>query len=182
MPRYGATIHPLVVEVTHRQIRTLRVIYIIMNLLLAVLLGLALWLGGPADFSYFHEFDWIKLFLAVTALVLLGLVVPFSRNRLIKPEKILEVGPQDLKKLGLPENIDERIGRQALFLSRYTAGCVATWGICEAVGLYGLMTGMMGASGWITGLFFAAPAFTMALLPPSSSSVFTALDTFNQVE
>lgn len=175
MQKTSASIHPLVLKVTERQLRTLKLIYIMMAVVLAVLLVVTLWLGGPADFSYFEEFYWIKLALAVAGAILLGAVVPFARSRLMKPERIRSVGPQEFQKLGLPEEIDERIGRQALYLSRYTAGCVVTWGISEAVGLYGLMVGMMGSAAWITGLFFAAPAFTLAFLPPSRADVTKAL-------
>ncbi len=178
MQAHAPTVHPLVLDVANRQLRILKLIYAMMALVLAVLLGISLWLGGPAEFSYFAEFHWITLALAAASVILLGAVVPFSRSRLMNPERVRAMGTEEFQKLGLSEQMDESIGRQALFLSRYTAGCVATWGVCEAVGLYGLMAGMMGASNWVTGLFFAAPAFTMAFLPPSGLSVFKALESF----
>jgi hypothetical protein len=72
---------------------------------------------------------------------------------------------------GVPEEVETNLGRQAVFLTRYTAGCVIAWGLGASVGLYGLVVRMLGASAPVAGAFLAASVFVTFLLPPRANWV-----------
>ncbi len=170
-------IHPLVEQVAERQLRSLKIIYGVLGLLLAAILVVTLVLGDPLG-PQAADMLWLEAALAGLSLLLLALVVPLTRRKMLSTGRLKRADPKELTQVGLPEGIDPRIGRQAVYLTRYTAGCVITWGLCVSVGLYGLVARMMGSSGLVTGGFFAAAAFVLLLLPPQRGRMFSALAEF----
>jgi hypothetical protein len=159
--------NPIVLEVLLKQIRSLRRIYLVMLacILAIVVATLAL---GPPGMTVVHSSTlyWAELGLALLAILLVGLVMPLARRRLLDPERVRTAEADMLKAWGLSEQVEPTIGRQAVYLTRYTAGCVISWGLAASVGLYGLVAGMLGAHAAVTGLFLAASIFTLLLLPP----------------
>jgi len=173
-----ASLHPLVVEVADRQFSALKGIYLVLAGLLLAILVTTIILGAPFDSGGSAGLWWIEALLAGLSVLLLGLVMPLARRRFMGTDRLQKASAEDLQAAGLPAGIDLRICRQALYLTRYTAGCVITWGLCSAVGLYGLVARMMGAGALETGLFFALAAFAMALLPPDRARLTAALEGF----
>ncbi|MBN2496561.1 MAG: hypothetical protein JXR96_18350 [Deltaproteobacteria bacterium] len=158
-------LHPVVAEVLAHQLRSLRWIYGIMAALLAAIVLVAVLIGPPMGAEHGRRW-WIEAGLAALAACLLAVVLPLSRRRLLRPERVLRAGRQQLTGWGLPEDIDLRLGRQAVYLTRYSAGCVLSWGLAAAVALYGLVALMLGTSMYFAGAYFAAATFVLVLLPP----------------
>jgi hypothetical protein len=80
--------------------------------------------------------------------------------------------PAQLKAWGLPDHVLQvSVGRQAVYLTRYTAGSVLSWGLCASVGLYGLVARMLGAPGLLAASFLAATVAVMVLLAPRAAVV-----------
>lgn len=171
-------LHPLVEQVAERQLASLKIIYCVLAGLLVAILIVTLVLGDPLGPDLAAEVVWLEATLAGLSLLLLALVVPLSRRKMLATDRLRRADPQELTRVGLPEGIDPRIGRQAVYLTRYTAGCVISWGLCVSVGLYGLVARMMGSTGLVTGAFFAASAFVLLLLPPQRDRMFSALAEF----
>jgi hypothetical protein len=174
----SASLHPLVSEVSQRQFKTLKLIYLVLTILLMAILVVTLVLGSPMDSSSMGGLLWLEALLAGLSLAMLGLLIPLARKRLLSTERLAKATEQELSSAGLPEGIDPRIGRQAVYLTRYTAGCVITWGLCTAVGMYGLVARMMGAGALETGGFFAVATFVLVLLPPDRCKLNSALESF----
>ena len=174
----AAGLHPLVEQVAARQLATLKIIYLVLGGLVMAVLVVTLVLGDPLGPDASAGLWWLEALLAGMSLILLALVVPLARRRLLGTARLRDADAQELARVGLPEGLDLRIGRQAIYLTRYTAGCVISWGLCVAVALYGLVARMMGASGLQAGLFFAAAAFVLILLPPQRARMRSALEEF----
>jgi len=174
-----SALHPLVAEVAERQHRLLRIIYAALAGLLLAALATTLLLDPPAlDLdvpSLGDPFAWITWSLLCFAGILLGVCLPFVRSRLLAVARVQTADRRLLQAAGLPEDIDPTIGRQALYLTRFTAGMVLSWGLGAAVGLYGLVARMLGANALATGVFFALSALTLALLPPDRRRLERAL-------
>jgi hypothetical protein len=170
-----SALHPRVAEVAAGQLRTLRGIYIGLGGLILAILIATLVLGAPLRGGAEGTW-WIELALGLLSLLLLGLLLPLLRRRLLGTARLQRLDAAALERLGLPAELDRRIGRQAVYLTRYTAGCVVSWGLCAAVALYGLVVRMLGAGAWETGGFFALAVFVLALLPPQRQRLFAALE------
>jgi hypothetical protein len=178
-PPPAAGLHPLVRQVTERQLRSLGFIRLGLGALTLAMLASALWLGAPLDAGLgLGAPGWLEAGLGGFGLALLAGVVPLARRRLLDPARVQAAGAAQLEAWGLPPDVPLRVGRQAVYLTRYTAGCVVAWGLASAVGLYGLMAGLLGASVWVTGALFAAAAFTQVLLPPERARLVATLESF----
>jgi hypothetical protein len=172
-------LHPLVREVAARQLRALAGIHLGLGGLTGVMLGSALWLGAPLDLGLGPASPgWFELMLGALAVGLLAFGVPLSRRRLLAPALVQRADRARLEAWGLPEDVPLRVGRQAVYLTRYTAGCVVAWGLASAVALYGLMASLLGASPWVVGALFGAAAFTLVLLPARKGPLVRTLEAF----
>jgi hypothetical protein len=159
--------NPVVAEVVEKQIKSLKWIYAVMAVTVLGTFAVTLVLGSPAgDGSESGILLWTQLGLGVFGALLLGLLLPIVRARLLNPDRVRNATGEQLANWGLPENIDPQIGRQAVYLTRYTAGSVITWGLAAATGLYGLVARMLGSTPLVSGLFLAAAVFVLVLLPP----------------
>ncbi len=157
----------IVASVLDRQMRSLRRIYLVMILCVLGIIVATLALGVGAGLPLQSgTLLWAELFLGGFSVLLLGLVMPLVRRRLLSSSRLRAAGPEMLKAWGVPEDIQPAIGFQAVYLTRYTAGCVISWGLTASVGLYGLVAGLLGADPMIAGLFLAASVFVMLVLPP----------------
>jgi hypothetical protein len=123
-----------------------------------------------------HLLFWAEVALGALAAVLLALVMPVARRRLLDPERVRRADPAALKSWGVSAEIDPAVARQAVYLTRYTAGCVISWGLSASVALYGLVAGMLGTHPAITGAFLAASVFALLMLPPVESRVRLVLE------
>jgi len=166
-----------VLQVTERQLRSLGLIRLGLGGLTLAMLASALLLGAPLAAGLGAP-GWLEAGLGGLALVLLAGAVPLARRRLLAPARVLLADRAQLEAWGLPADVPLRVGRQAVYLTRYTAGCVVAWGLGSAVGLYGLLAGLLGASPWVTGSLFAGAAFTLVLLPPERARLLSALEAF----
>ncbi len=161
--------HPIVAEVVEKQIKSLKWIYAVMAFTVAGTFAVTLVLSAPADASGGSGILlWTQLGLGAFGALLLGLVLPLARARLLNPDRVKNATGEQLANWGLPDDIDPQIGRQAVYLTRYTAGSVISWGLAAATGLYGLIARMLGSPPIISGLFLAAAVFVLVLLPPRS--------------
>lgn len=159
--------NPLVAEVLEKQMRSLRRIYLVMGILVLGIIVATLILGTRTGLTLQSAtLLWAQGILGLLSLLLLALVLPLVRSRLLDSKRVRDAGPEMLKAWGVPADIEPNIGFQAVYLTRYTAGCVISWGLTASVGLYGLVAGMLGASPWVAGLFLAAAVFVLLLLPP----------------
>ena len=157
----------IVAEVVEKQIKSLKWIYAVMSLTVVATLIVTLVLDSPAEAAPESSILlWTQLGLGVFGALLLGLLLPIVRARLLNPDRVKNASPEQLANWGLPDNIDPQIGRQAVYLTRYTAGCVVSWGLAAATGLYGLVARMLGSTTLIAALFLAAAVFVLVLLPP----------------
>ena len=164
--------NPVMEEVLARQLRSLKRIYLVMCVLCAGVVVAALVLGGPAGrLAGQTTLWWAQAALGLLGAVLLAVVVPLSRRRLLDPGRVREAGPDLLRSWGLSEAIAPQIARQAVYLTRFTAGCVVSWGLAASVALYGLVASLLGAHPAVTGAFLAAAVFTLLLLPPGAGQV-----------
>jgi len=158
---------PIVAEVFEKQLKSLRRIYLVMNGCLVGIIVVTLVLGSRDGVPLkSNTLLWAQISLAGFSVLLLGLVLPLIRRRLLSSKRVQKAGPEMLKAWGVPEEIHPVIGAQAVFLTRYTAGCVISWGLTASVGLYGLVAGMLGADPAVAGLFLAGSVFVMLILPP----------------
>jgi len=172
-------LHVLVRQVAERQLHALGLIRLGLGGLTLVMLASALVLGAPLDAGLGLGAPlWLEGGLVGLGALLLAVAVPLSRRRLLAPARVQAADREQLEAWGLPKDVPLRVGRQAVFLTRYTAGCVVAWGLASAVGLYGLMAGLLGASAWVTGVLFAAAAFTLVLLPAERARLFAILEEF----
>jgi len=175
----GSGLHPIVLQVAERQLRALGLIRLGLGGLTLAMLASALLLGAPLDAGLgLAAPGWLEGGLLGLGALLLAGAVPFSRRRLLAPRRVQAADRAQLEVWGLPKDVPLRVGRQAVYLTRYTAGCVVGWGLGSAVGLYGLMAGLLGASAWVTGLLFAAAVFTLVLLPADRARLFATLEEF----
>jgi hypothetical protein len=159
--------NPIVAEVVDKQIKSLKWIYAVMSVTVLGTFLVTLLLDSPADpGSGTNILLWTQLGLGVFGALLLGLILPIARARLLNPDRVKNASDEQLATWGLPKNIDPQIGRQAVYLTRYTAGSVISWGLSAATGLYGLVARMLGSTPLISGLFIAAAVFVLVLLPP----------------
>lgn len=164
--------NPVIEEVLTRQLRSLKRIYLVMVFLCAAIVAATLALGDPAGrLAAQTTLWWAQAGLGLLGLLLLAVVVPLSRSRLLDPGRVRAAGPALLRSWGLSEAIAPQIARQAVFLTRYTAGCVVSWGLAVSVALYGLVASLLGACPAATGAFLAASVFTLLLLPPRAERV-----------
>jgi hypothetical protein len=172
--------HPLVTQVAQRQLRSLRFIYGAMLIMAAGLLLAALLLGPPEEFAWgVGGFATAELVLGGIVLVLLAVAVPLTWGRLASPARVLAADRAQLVRWGLPAELDPAVGRQAVFLTRYSAGCVIAWGLCVSVDLYGLLARLLGGAAWLVGLFFAASTFALLLLTPRAGPMQDGLERMN---
>ena len=159
--------NPIVAEVVEKQIKSMKWIYGVMAFTVLATFVITLLLDTPdaagADSGILL---WTQLGLGVFAALLLGLILPITRARLLNPNRIKNASEEKLASWGLPKNIDPQIGRQAVYLTRYTAGSVISWGLAAATGLYGLVARMLGSTALVSGLFLATAVFVLVLLPP----------------
>lgn len=161
--------NPLLAEVIDQQLRSLKWIYAVMGASVLGMFTATLILGPPEWMGLNPEILlWTELGLLFLGALLLGLALPIVRARLLDPARVRRLPAKTLAAWGLPDRIDERLGRQAVFLTRYTAGCVVSWGLAAASGLYGLVARMLGASAPVAGVLLAAAVFVLVLLPPHS--------------
>jgi hypothetical protein len=161
--------NPIVAEVVEKQIKSLKWIYAVMSITVLATLAITLVLDSPAGAtSESSLLLWTQLGLGVFGVLLLAVVLPIARARLLNPDRVKNASDQQLASWGLPDNIDPQIGRQAVYLTRYTAGSVVSWGLAAATGLYGLVARMLGSTSVIAALFLAAAVFVLVLLPPRS--------------
>lgn len=161
--------NPVVAEVVEKQIKSLKWIYAVMALTVLGTFTATLVLAPPADpGAGSGVLLWTQLGLGVFGALLLGLILPLARARLLNPDRVKNASAEQLANWGLPPNIDPQIGRQAVYLTRYTAGSVISWGLAAANGLYGLIARMLGSPALISGFFLAAAVFVLVLLPPRS--------------
>lgn len=161
--------NPIVAEVVEKQIKSLKWIYGVMALTVLGTFVVTLVLGTTADAGADSGILlWTQLGLGVFGALLLGLILPITRSRLLDPDRVRNASEEKLSSWGLPKNIDPQIGRQAVYLTRYTAGNVISWGLAAATGLYGLVARMLGSPALVSGLFLAAAVFVLVLLPPRS--------------
>jgi hypothetical protein len=159
--------NPIVTEVLERQIKSLKWIYAVMSVTVVATLVITLLLDSPTEAtSESSILLWTQLGLGVFGALLLAVVLPIARARLLNPDRVKNAPAEQMAKWGLPENIDPQIGRQAVYLTRYTAGSVVSWGLAAATGLYGLVARMLGSTTIIAALFLAAAVFVLVLLPP----------------
>ena len=113
----------------------------------------------------------VELILTGLAALLLFALLPWLRLRMLSPARVMRADREQLARWGLPEELPLRLGRPAVYLTRYTAGCVLSWGLSVAVALYGLVASMLGARPLIAGLLFAAATFFLLLLPPAGNKL-----------
>ena len=150
--------NPVVAEVIEKQIKSLKWIYGVMVFTVLGTFAVTLLLGAPAgpggDSGILL---WTQLGLGAFGAVLLGLILPITRARLLDPVRVKNAPEDKLAAWGLPKSIDPQIGRQAVYLTRYTAGCVISWGLAAACGLYGLVARMLGSSPLTAGLVLLPP-------------------------
>ena len=168
--------NPLVTDVLERQLRSLRRLYGIL-LALAAGLGVATFLVPvPEGLNVPGGLPLVETAMGVLCAGMLLLAVPLSRRRLLDPARARAVDAAGLVSWGLPADIDPTIGRQAVYLTRYSAGCVVTWGLAASVGLYGVVSRLMGAWLPVAAIFTAASLFTLLLLPPRIDSARRGLE------
>ena len=159
--------NPIVAEVVEKQVRSLKWIYAVMTATVVATLVITFILDSPAEAaSDSGILLWTQVGLAVFAALLLAVILPLARSRLLNPDRVRNAPADQLSKWGLPENINPQIGRQAVYLTRYTAGSVVSWGLAAATGLYGLVARMLGSTTIVAALFLAAAVFVLVLLPP----------------
>lgn len=157
----------IVAEVVEKQIKSLKWIYAVMSATVLATLIVTLVLDSPAEAASENRLLlWTQLGLGIFGALLLGLLLPIARSRLLNPDRVRNASAEQLASWGLPENLDPQIGRQAVYLTRYTAGSVVSWGLAAATGLYGLVARMLGSTTIIAALFLAAAVFVLLLLPP----------------
>ncbi len=171
--------HALLEQIFSRQVRSLIWIYSVIASLLLGLCAVCIIIGSPSAWLLSPYLPWTEAGLSLLAVLLLGVAVPLARRRLLDPGHVRRAGPETLVAWGLPAGVDPILGRQAVFLTRYTAGCVISWGLAASVGLYGLVVRMLGASAPVTGGFLAAAVFAYALLPPLTTDLRKALADFD---
>lgn len=163
--------HKLLEQIFSRQARSLVWIYAVLAVLLLGLCALCVVIGPPYGWLRSPSLAWAEAGLGLLALLILAGAVPLARRRLLDPGRVARAGRKALTGWGLPEDVDLVLGRQAVFLTRYTAGCVISWGLAASVGLYGLVVRMLGSSALVTGGFLAAAVFVYALLPPLKANL-----------
>ena len=161
----------IIEEITVQQLRSLRWIYGVMGALTLTMLVSA-WLLGPAS-PTFHDSGSLLVegLLGGLACLLLFVLLPWLRRRMLDSQRVLEADPRTLQRWGLPEGVPPHLGRPAIYLTRYTAGCVLSWGLSAAVALYGLVASMLGARSLVAGLLFSAATFCLLLLPPDGKKL-----------
>ena len=101
------SLHPVVVEVTDGQFSTLKRIYFVLAGLLLAILVTAIVLGAPFDSGESVGLWWIEALLAGMSMLLLGLVMPLIRRRLMGIGRLQRACSKDLQVAGLPEGLDE---------------------------------------------------------------------------
>jgi hypothetical protein len=169
--------HPIVANVAEKQIKSLKWIYGIMALTVMGTSSVTLLLGPPADVGAgFGILQWTQLGLGIFGALLLGLILPVTRARLLNPDRVKNASDKQLATWGLPNNINPQIGRQAIYLTRYTAGSVISWGLATATGLYGLIVRMLGSPALVSGFFLAAAILVLVLLPPRRQWLFETIE------
>jgi multidrug efflux pump subunit AcrB len=157
----------IVAEVVEKQIKSLKWIYGVMAVTVLATFVVTLVLDPGTDAGADSGILlWTQLGLGVFAALLLSLILPITRARLLNPDRVKNASEEKLSSWGLPKNIDPQIGRQAVYLTRHTAGSVISWGLAAATGLYGLVARMLGSPALVSGLFLAAAVFVLILLPP----------------
>ena len=157
----------LVVEVYEKQLRSLKWIYVIIVVCVLGICSVTIVLGPPLGVIVKpSSLLLVELILGGLAAGLTLIVVPLSRQKLCNPDRVRRAPAEQLQSWGLPADIDPVIGRQAVFLTRYTAGCIISWGLSASVGLYGLITRMLGSNAPISGLFLSLAVFFLLILPP----------------
>jgi len=170
-------VNPLIEEILARQLRSLRRIHAVILVLVLVMCAGAILIESPSlGFASPVTLTWLEVVLALLGIALVAIIIPLSRRRLLNPDMVRRAKSDTLQAWGVPQEIDPTIGRQAIFLTRYTAGCVITWGLGASVGLYGLIARLIGSSAAVTAGFLALAIFVLVLLPPRADRAREALN------
>ncbi len=157
----------LIEEITRKQLRSLRLIFGVLVTLVLLLVASSWWLGSSTAAGTI----WVEVILGSLAAILIGVLLPWQRRRMMDIERVRHADEDLLQRWGLPPDVDLHLGRPAVYLTRYTAGCVLSWGLSAAVALYGLVARMLGAGALVSGLFFATATFSLLLLPPDGKKL-----------
>lgn len=169
-------LHPLVARVAGQQLTTLRRIHVVFLLLLLALAAAIIWLAPPferADLGL--EPGPVEYLLLLAGLLVALVVVPLLRWRLLDNRRVARAGERLLAGWGLPRGVPLPIGRQAVYLSRYTAGSVMSWALAVSLALYGLVGRLLGSGTLVAGLLLAAAAFLLVWLWPDRARLAQAL-------
>lgn len=156
-------LHPLFADILERQLRALwRIRVGMLGFLLAVILaGFLLpaqegWL--PARTARLCEIGLGGLSVALLLAALIAL------RRLGDPKRVARARADELLGYGLPERLDLALSRQAVFLTRASAGWVLAWGLSTSAGISGLVCRMLGSPMWVVVLFFAVALGALLVL------------------
>lgn len=159
--------NPLLEEVLNKQVKTLNCIYYTILVCISGAMVASLFLGS--DDSILENIPsvlWVELGLVAMGALVLGLALPIAYKRLTSIEKVKSASRKMLMDWGLPEAVPFDMGRQAVYLTRYTAGCILSWIMTASVGLYGLIARVLNKNLFWTALFFAGSLIVMLLVRP----------------
>ncbi|RLB59178.1 MAG: hypothetical protein DRI34_02715 [Deltaproteobacteria bacterium] len=165
-------LHPLVAEVASQQFATLRRIHVVFLLLLVVLAAVVIWLSPPFERASLGLPPGPGEYLLLLAGLLVALVViPLLRLRLLDTGRVARAGERQLAGWGLPRGVPAPLGRQAVYLSRYTAGSVMSWALAVSLALYGLVARLLGSGALLAALLLATAAFLLVWLGPDRKRI-----------
>ncbi len=147
-------LHPLFVDILERQLRALWRIRVGMLLFVLAVSLAGFLLPAPEGWLPARTVWWCEIGLGGLSVALL-LAALVALRRLGDAGRVARAGADELRGYGLPEGLDLALSRQAVFLTRASAGWVLAWGLSTSTGISGLVCRMLGSPMWVAALFFA---------------------------
>ena len=171
----------IVEQVYKKQMKALGWIYLVLFIGVISTVIFTMLLVSPERLEIYENIQpLVDISLLSLSLCLLLLVIPITRIRLHSKDKVKNADAKTLANWGVPDHVDPVLGRQAAFLTRYTAGCLVCWGVAAAIGLYGLIGQMFGSQIVLTGIHLSAAVFVMIFFPPRKQMVRNFLEEFQR--
>jgi hypothetical protein len=147
-------LHPLLSDILERQLRSLRRIRMGMLIFSVAVAAAGFFLPEGANAWVADDVPLASIGLGITAAAMLATSLWVTR-RFSDPDRVARAGAEELRGYGLPERLDLGIGRQAVYLTRVSAGWVLGWGMVASVGVLGLLCRWLGSPMWAAALFGA---------------------------
>lgn len=171
-------LHPLFSDILERQLRALWRIRVGM-----LLFVLAVSLAGfllPAQEGWLPESTVRVCEIGLGGLsVALFLAALMALRRLGDVGRVARAGADEFRGYGLPERLDLALSRQAVFLTRASAGWVLAWGLSTSTGISGLVCRMLGSPMWVAAVFFAAALGALLVLRLPVASLRREIETLD---